>query len=89
MADEIPVIPVPPVHPPVTQVTTTTTSNSIDNDANLNKESALFNVSIRGWLASILTITLCFMSLKTIKVEEPFSSICVFALGFYFGQKKA
>lgn len=86
MADETPIIP-----PVVAQTTTsnTITTNSVDNDANLNKESTLFNVTIRGWLATVITISLCFMALRSIKVEEPFSSICIFVLGFYFGQKKS
>ena len=51
-------------------------------------ESTLLGVSIRGWLSTLITMTLCYMALRSIKVEEPFASICIFTLGFYFGSKK-
>lgn len=50
-------------------------------------DSRVYNVSIRGWLAVMLTVTICAMSGFSIKVEEPLYSIATFAIGFYFGQK--
>lgn len=50
-------------------------------------DSRVYNVSIRGWLAVMLTVTVCTMSGFSIKVEEPLYSIATFAIGFYFGQK--
>lgn len=49
--------------------------------------SEAFGISVRGWLAIMLTITICSMSLMQIVVTEPMYSIATFAIGFYFGQK--
>lgn len=60
--------------------------------------SAIFGVSVRGWLAIILTVTVCvicaasvvFISLgwtsSTITIPEPLYSGFMTALGFYLGQ---
>lgn len=45
------------------------------------------NVSVRGWLAICLTLTVCALSATGVKVEEPLYSLSIMALGFYFGQK--
>ena len=50
-------------------------------------DSRVYNVSIRGWLAVMLTVTVCTMSGFSIEVKEPLYSIATFAIGFYFGQK--
>ena len=52
-----------------------------------NRESQLVGISIRGWLATLVTITVCIMSYLQIKIEEPFYGISLWVLGFYFGQK--
>lgn len=52
-----------------------------------NNESKLFGVSVRGWLAGILTLTVCMMSGFGIVVKEPLYSAFLLALGFYYGQK--
>lgn len=53
----------------------------------MGEESKLFGVSVRGWLAAAITFTVCYMSIKTIKVDEPLYTLCTVAIGFYFGQK--
>ena len=63
-----------------TQITTRTTDQA-PND------SQLIGVSVRAWLAILLTITVCVMALLTLKVEEPLYTLATIALGFYFGQK--
>lgn len=50
-------------------------------------DSHLIGVSVRAWLAILLTITVCVMALLTLKVEEPLYTLATIALGFYFGQK--
>ena len=50
-------------------------------------ESAAFGVSMRGWLALLITLTVCGMSAMKIKVDEPLYTLCTVAIGFYFGQK--
>ena len=50
-------------------------------------ESKPFGVSMRGWLASIIVITICILSGLKIEVIEPLYSMGTMALGFYFGQK--
>jgi len=62
-------------------------------------ESELFNVSIRAWLCAMFAVTLCvreatvvtqflIMGVPVASVQEPFYSIVVFVVGFYFGQKQ-
>lgn len=50
-------------------------------------DSQLVGVSVRAWLAILLTITVCVMALLALKVEEPLYTLTTIALGFYFGQK--
>lgn len=50
-------------------------------------ESNVLGISIRGWLASILVLTVCIMSAWKVEVTEPLYSMATLALGFYFGQK--
>ena len=50
-------------------------------------DSQLIGVSVRAWLAILLTITVCVMALLALKVEEPLYTLATIALGFYFGQK--
>lgn len=61
--------------------------------------SYILGVSVRAWLAIVLTITVCVinigpMLLSAVKVsvtecvvEEPLYSAFLIALGFFFGQK--
>lgn len=63
-------------------------------------ESRVMGVSVRGWIALLLTSTVCAMNLAALwptlhgvsqfvlKIEEPLYSGWLLALGFYFGQKK-
>ena len=52
-----------------------------------NNDSSLGGVSIRAWLAVILTLTVCLMSGLGIAVTEPLYSALLLTLGFFFGQK--
>lgn len=50
-------------------------------------DSTLFGVSIRAWLAVLLTVTICAMSVLTLEIKEPLYTLGGLAIGFYFGQK--
>ena len=63
---------------------TTITTRATDQPP---QDSQLVGVSVRAWLAILLTITVCVMALLTLKVEEPLYTLATIALGFYFGQK--
>ena len=52
-----------------------------------SNESQMYGVSIRGWLALMLSITVCGMSIFRIDVKELMYTLVVMALSFYFGQK--
>ena len=54
----------------------------------MSDESKLFGVSVRGWLAVIIILTVCLMSAFSITIIEPLYSISLLSIGFYFGQKK-
>lgn len=51
-------------------------------------ESHLLNPSWRSLIAMVLVITVCAMSLKSIKVEEPLYSLSIAAVAYYFGQRE-
>lgn len=51
-------------------------------------ESQIFGVSIRGWLAVMMILTMCAMGFLGLEVKEPLKSSISFALGFYFAQSK-
>jgi len=55
----------------------------------MSEESKILGVSIRGWLAILLTTTVCGMSILRVEVKEPLYTVIVMALSFYFGQKTA
>ena len=65
------------------------TTGAIPLKESLNKvaQSQVWSISIRGWLALMLTITVCVMSGVGVEVIEPLYSMALLALGFYFGQK--
>ena len=62
-------------------------------------DSQVLGVSVRAWLAIMLTATVCIMNLVALwpslhglnqyvlKIEEPLYSGWLLSLGFYFGQK--
>jgi len=50
-------------------------------------ESNVLGVSIRGWLAVVTVLTLCIMAYLGKKVDEPFYTIVISIVSFYFGQK--
>ena len=62
-----------------------------------NKDSSVFGVSIRAWLAVVIVGTVCVISAgnaaslifrkEEVTIAEPLYSMAVLALGFYFGQK--
>lgn len=50
-------------------------------------DSRLWGVSMRAWMALLIVVTVCAMSMAGIPVVEPLYSMSLLALGFYFGQK--
>lgn len=53
----------------------------------MENESKILGVSLRGWLAAVLVLTVCGMSVIQREVVEPLYSAVLLALGFYYGQK--
>jgi hypothetical protein len=51
-------------------------------------ESSLFGISGRGWLAFIMIVTMCIMSIMGREIADPLRSAVLLTIGFYFGQKK-
>ena len=64
-----------------------------ENLSDPTKDSAFklgnFDVSVRAFLAVMLTLTVCIMHLTGIEVKEPLYTLSTMAIGLYFGQKKA
>jgi len=53
----------------------------------MNQESQFLGVTMRGWIAIALVVTVCIMSLLKIKVEEPLYTLVMMAVSFYLGSK--
>lgn len=51
------------------------------------KESEVFGMSTRGFMAILIVFTVCVMSFLKIAVVEPLYTLTSMAVGFYFGQK--
>lgn len=66
----------PPLKPPAL--------NRLDSSLRIGN----FDVSVRAGLATMLTGTVCFMSLYEIEIREPLYTLVGLAVGLYFGQKK-
>jgi len=52
-----------------------------------NDESSIFGVSMRGWIAAFIILTICIMSFLAKEITEPLYSMALVALGFFYGQK--
>lgn len=56
-------------------------------ETNGKEDSRLLGVSIRAWLAILLTLAVCALSILGREVLEPLYGLAYLAVGFYFGQK--
>jgi len=52
------------------------------------ESSKVFDVSLRGWIALIVVLTVCIMSSLSIAVVEPLYTLAGLIVGFYFGQNQ-
>jgi hypothetical protein len=57
-----------------------------DRENNNGQTSHIYGVSLRGWLALILLVTVCIIQGAGRDIKEPLYSMAVMALSFYFGQ---
>lgn len=48
--------------------------------------STILGVSIRGWIAIVVVLTVCLMSGLRIDIKEPLYTLAGLIVGFYFGQ---
>lgn len=60
---------------------------TIELPSDHKRESRLFNVSVRGLMALLLTATVCAMALLKIEIDEKIFTLVGMAVAFYFGQK--
>ncbi len=52
-------------------------------------DSRIYNVSVRAWLVLVMMLTVCYMSVKNIPIQEPLYGAFLLGIGFYLGQKKS
>lgn len=50
--------------------------------------SVIFGVSLRGWIALIIVLTVCVMSILALEVKEPLYTLAGLVIGFYFAQSQ-
>jgi hypothetical protein len=53
-----------------------------------NRNSAIMGVSLRGWIALMITATVCVMSLIQRDIKEPLYTLAGLVIGFYFAQSQ-
>lgn len=61
--------------------------NELIVDENVNGDSHFVKISVRAWIALILVLATCTMSIMAKEIKEPLYSLVTLAVGFYFGQK--
>lgn len=85
--------PEPPAPGPSAAATTTTvvketSTVTTDDPSKLTPvDSAVFGVSVRAWITTLIAATVCYMSIIGKEVFEPLYGGFLFVIGFYFGQK--
>lgn len=55
----------------------------------MTQESRILGVTVRGWIAVMIVVTVCTMSLMKIKVEEPLYTLVISAVSFYLGSRNS
>jgi len=55
----------------------------------MTTESRMFGVTIRGWIAVLIVLTVCAMSLMKIEVKEPLYTLVISAVSFYLGSRNS
>lgn len=50
--------------------------------------SEVLGISLRGWIALIIVLTVCYMSVAVIEVKEPLYTLAGMVLGYYFAQSQ-
>lgn len=50
--------------------------------------SRILGISLRGWIALMVMVTICGMSISALEVKEPLYTLAGLIVGFYFGQDK-
>lgn len=53
----------------------------------MSEESRFGGITIRGWIASVIVLTVCLMSLCRIEVKEPLYTLVISAVSFYLGSR--
>lgn len=51
--------------------------------------SSFLGVSIRAWVVLMVVVTMCIMAYRQVKIEEPFYSVIIMVVSFYFGKESA
>lgn len=53
-----------------------------------NHHSVLFGISLRGWIAAVIVLTICVMSVLSLEVKEPLYTLGGMVIGYYYAQSK-
>lgn len=53
----------------------------------MQKESTIFGMSLRGIIALIIVVTACSISAYGNEIKEPLYTVFIAAVSYYFGQK--
>ncbi len=48
--------------------------------------STLMGVSVRGWMAMMITATICYLGIRQMDIKDPIYSLGLVAFGAYLGK---
>ncbi len=48
--------------------------------------STLLGVSVRGWMAMMITATICYLGIREMEIKDPIYSLGLVAFGAYLGK---
>lgn len=65
---------------------TATTTTEVSDRPN---ESKAFNMSIRAWIAILLTVAFCVMTILQRAIDDKFNFTYAMVIAFYFAQNKS
>lgn len=54
-----------------------------------NQSSSVAGISLRGWIALIVVLTVCAMSLLQYDIKEPLYTLAGMIVGYYYAQAKS
>lgn len=60
----------------------------MSEDTTFKRKDKFLSISIRGWIALLVVITICLMSFFQLEVAEPLYTLGGMVVAYYYGQNQ-